>query len=327
MPRQAHDRLFKSLVSAPDAALALLRHALPPAALRGTEPLDLQIEDSALPARKRARVADLRLSLRLPDRRIARFLLEHQTRPDPDMPFRALEEALAACRPPGRRPSRRPLPRVVPVVVYQGKAPWTAPTELADRFERGGPWLEAMDDQVPRFRHLLVDLNRTPDEALPAHPRLRLGLLLLKHAHARDPWTVLLRAAAEVRAVHQELGVEGLRPYLDYAMDIARHRPPRDFDLQLSRATGYAFGEVYMGLASQLRREGRQEGHKEGHQEGLQRGEIVGQRKLLARLLERRFGPLTPELAARLDAADLDQIARWTDQLLSAGSAAAALAD
>lgn len=85
-----------------------------------------------------------------------------------------------------------------------------------------------------------------------------------------------------------------------------------------------------MSYAEQLRREGRREGRQEGRQEGLQegqkRGEVVGQRRLLRRLLERRFGPLSPELAARVDEADLDRIAVWTDRVLVAPTAEDVLA-
>lgn len=76
-----------------------------------------------------------------------------------------------------------------------------------------------------------------------------------------------------------------------------------------------------MSYASQLRREGRKEGFQigvqEGRQEGHQEGQIVGQRQLLTRLLERRFGPLSEVLLARIQAADLDQIGAWTDELLT----------
>lgn len=42
-------------------------------------------------------------------------------------------------------------------------------------------------------------------------------------------------------------------------------------------------------------------------------------------LVPRRLGPLEPERAARVEEADLDRIARWTDRLLTEETAEACL--
>ncbi|WP_428261220.1 DUF4351 domain-containing protein [Haliangium sp.] len=60
--------------------------------------------------------------------------------------------------------------------------------------------------------------------------------------------------------------------------------------------------------------EGRKEGRKEGREEGV--------RAVLTRLAAQRFGPLSDEARARIEAADLATLDAWTDRLLSATSIA-----
>ena len=71
-----------------------------------------------------------------------------------------------------------------------------------------------------------------------------------------------------------------------------------------------------MGWAQQLRDEGRQEGRQEGREEGL----AEGQRLLLIRLLERRFGVLSEELRQKISSADEAALTLWGERLLEATS-------
>jgi hypothetical protein len=52
----------------------------------------------------------------------------------------------------------------------------------------------------------------------------------------------------------------------------------------------------------------------EGRQQGIQRGEL----ELLIRLLTRRFGPLAPQVAQRLQRATTAELERWADNILDA---------
>jgi len=68
----------------------------------------------------------------------------------------------------------------------------------------------------------------------------------------------------------------------------------------------------------QLREEGRQLGLQEGRQEGRQEGE----RAMLFRQLRAKFGPLSPEDVARVEAADLELLESWAEKILSAATLA-----
>ena len=71
---------------------------------------------------------------------------------------------------------------------------------------------------------------------------------------------------------------------------------------------------------------GKIEGKIEGKLEGKIEGEIKGQSKTLARLLIKRFGPLSPETAQRLQIATAEQLEYWTDRILDAPTPAAVFA-
>jgi flagellar biosynthesis/type III secretory pathway protein FliH len=62
--------------------------------------------------------------------------------------------------------------------------------------------------------------------------------------------------------------------------------------------------EVYMTIAEQLRAEGieigKQEGKIEGKQEGKLEGQILDKQQVLARLLEKKFGPLDDTVKAKI---------------------------
>ncbi|WP_159621396.1 DUF4351 domain-containing protein [Ruania rhizosphaerae] len=75
--------------------------------------------------------------------------------------------------------------------------------------------------------------------------------------------------------------------------------------------------EAYMSTTlergvAQGRAEGRSEGRAEGRSEGVAR--------TLTRLLVKRFGPLTPEQTARIQAAAPDRLDAWVDRFTDATS-------
>ena len=66
---------------------------------------------------------------------------------------------------------------------------------------------------------------------------------------------------------------------------------------------------------------------KEAEEKGWKQGLRTGEARLLVRQLEQRFGQPTPEQRARIEAADPDQLLRWGERVLAAGSLEEVLAD
>ena len=71
----------------------------------------------------------------------------------------------------------------------------------------------------------------------------------------------------------------------------------------------------------------RQQGLQQGLLEGKLEGKLEGQSSTLARQLIKRFGPLSPETAQRLQTATAEQLELWTDRILDAPTSAAVFAD
>ena len=62
----------------------------------------------------------------------------------------------------------------------------------------------------------------------------------------------------------------------------------------------------------------REEGMQRGMQQGMQQGRVEGERALLERQLRRRFGLLSPEIAARLGRASAADLETWAENVLDA---------
>ena len=54
------------------------------------------------------------------------------------------------------------------------------------------------------------------------------------------------------------------------------------------------------------------------HEKGMQQGRIEGERAVLERLLQRRFGPLSPDIAEKLSKASTVDLETWADNVLDA---------
>ena len=64
---------------------------------------------------------------------------------------------------------------------------------------------------------------------------------------------------------------------------------------------------------------GQIEGEQKGKQAGLVEGLLKGERLVITRLLERRFGKLPRPLLMRLEQATLPELEHWSEELLTAG--------
>ena len=64
--------------------------------------------------------------------------------------------------------------------------------------------------------------------------------------------------------------------------------------------------------------QGLMQGRLEGEQSGIAKGEAYA----LRRLLQKRFGPLSEDVLARLHAASIDELELWLDRALDADSLA-----
>ncbi len=67
---------------------------------------------------------------------------------------------------------------------------------------------------------------------------------------------------------------------------------------------------------------GIEKGLLQGMQQGLVQGRAEGEAYALRRLLQKRFGPLSEDVLARLQTASIDELELWLDRALDADSLA-----
>ncbi|MCB9761054.1 MAG: Rpn family recombination-promoting nuclease/putative transposase [Alphaproteobacteria bacterium] len=318
---QPHDRLFKDVFGEPRYAAQHLREALPPEVLAQVDLSTLKrVQQSFVSPELKERHADLLFTAKLNDGRDVCFylLFEHQSSPDPMMAYRMVGYTLLIWQSWLRRnPEAKRLPLVYPLVLYHGERTWRAPMDLADLIDLPLEAREAFAPAIPSWRYDLGDLSDVPDETLQRGALVAMVKLLFKHYHQEDlldrlpDWKAVFKRAAE------EDGLRAIELAARYILKVSdKDRGERVLKQLFTEVAGPEAEEVVMSIADRIEARGLAKGLKQGRQEGR----VAQARALLLRLLERRFGAVSPEAQARVETADLDTLTRWTDGLFTAES-------
>ncbi|WP_437731849.1 Rpn family recombination-promoting nuclease/putative transposase [Sorangium sp. So ce1335] len=319
MHTNAHDALFKTAFSQVEHAAGELRHVLSPE-------LSARIDFTALELRPgsfvdealKERQSDLLFSAPLGKTSVLVYLLfEHQSTVEPLMAFRLLRymvriwdhylaEHAGAMR----------LPAIVPVVLHHSESGWTAGTSFEDLLDLDDDARAAMGEHVPRFRFVLDDISHEADEALKARTMSALARLVLWCLrHAREPdelldrlgkWLDLVR---DVRRVPD--GTRALRAMWRYILATSERNEPDKVLRRLLAVVGDDGKEDIVSVADMLVERGRQE----------------GQRRMLLKQLGARFGALPDDAVARVNAADMTELDRLSERVLTAATLADVLSD
>lgn len=273
------------------------------------------------------RHSDLLFGVELDGREVFLYVLvEHQSTPDPQMPFRMLRyvmriwERWLAEQEPERQGACSELPVVIPLVLYHGRQPWTGPRSLHALVAPDPASLGSIAAYVPQLELLLDDLHRESDEALASRrmtPLGRMALLLLKHARGAQNlaealayrWGSLLQGV--LWSAH---GQEDTRLLMRYILVVNEGVRAEDLQRLLAEHVDPEAGEAAMTEGERLIERGMQQGLQQGMQQGLEEG----RRELLQRQLQRRFGELSPEAVERLKKASASELDRWAERVLTA---------
>lgn len=312
----AHDGLFRLVFGKPVHAASELRAVLPPEL---ASRLDLDrlraLDGSFVDSELRWRHSDVLLSTRLDGHdALVYVLIEHQSRPDPLMPWRMLNYLVRIWdRFLTEHPKAGKLPLVIPIVVHQGRRPWSAPVELRDLVDVDPVTAAAAGEFLPRFRFLLDDLARIDEvelRARPLTPAVQLTLLVMRAApRHKDVAADLERCLDTLReTVHSPDGTEILQALLTY-IGAVTETPPQRLRQVMARV-GPEAEEIYVTTADMLRAEGKVEGRAEG--------KVEGRADTLAQLLTLKFGTLPDSARTKLRTASTQQLATWTERVLSA---------
>ncbi len=340
MGAHGHDAHFKRVFGRPEMAADLVRRSLPADVLAAldldrTQVVTAEYIDRVL----RNRRADI--VLQIPFRSAARaafvfLIMEHQSRPDPLMPYRLLVYTVETWTryverhraQHGRLPDR--LPPVIPLVVHQGRRPWSTHRTLAEVIDLPADLRATLGRFLPQLE-LLIDDLAVPDDARTGATRLALtdaALLTMRRVRQVtgddfiDRWAALLRASAGEPG--RLAVVETMAEYL-YTQD---DRLPRDAFIRAIAATDDPEMERAMAtLAQQFKEEGRLQGREEGRLQGREEGRQEGEAEFIKRLIHKKFSTLPPALARRIDQAPPAQHAGWFERVWAAETIAELLDD
>jgi predicted transposase/invertase (TIGR01784 family) len=330
VPHSVHDALFKATFSQVEHAEGELRVVLPPALVSHIDFSTLTLcPGSFVDEVFQDRHTDLLFSASIAGKSAYLYvLLEHQSTEDALMPFRVLVyivriwEAFLKAEPTAKR-----LPAIIPIVLHHSERGWRVATALEELLDVDADVLAALDDHVPRFRFLLDDLSAQTDDALRARAMSALGRVALWCLrNARSPellqkhlgrWADLVR---EVRAAAN--GAKALEMVLRYIYLVSDRLEVKDLLALVAREVSQEIAEDAVTLGERLIEQGMQTGLQQGMQKGLQVGEKQGRRDMLLRQLRLRFGELPETTVDRVNTADLAQLDRWAERVITSASLA-----
>ena len=252
------------------------------------------------------------------------LLLEHQSTEDALMPFRVLGYQVriwvAWLK---QHQGARELPPIVAVVLAQVDGRWEAPTQLGDIIDFGSDAERAaLGPFVPRFSFRLDDLARLTDTKLakrtmPAVAKLALAALRSLRSVRLTDASVKRRLRRWVRDVPAtKAGIDALRSLVQYVWWVRPHLADDWMKSLVAEAPGGA-EDMVMTTARQF--------FEQGEARGEARGQVAAAQMLL-KLLTVRFHAVPVDARARVLAADVATLQRWSDAAMTADSLDAALA-
>ncbi len=129
-----------------------------------------------------------------------------------------------------------------------------------------------------------------------------------------DRWLYFLKTAEDLTAVPRSLALE---PAIVKALEMANRAAWTEEELEFLETRE-------MWIADQRDQQQRlrkaHEAERNARAEGEAKGKAKGKAEMLLRLLHRRYGTVPDEVAARVKAADADQLDRWSEQFVDASA-------
>ena len=322
MSSSHHDAVFKAVLGKPEHARGALRSVVPAVVAEALDwPTLARSPGSFVDPVLRQRHTDLLFSVawRGGGEALVYLLFEHQSTPDRLMAYRLLRYLVRIwehwCT---EHPGKEVLPVIVPVVLYHGSRRWSAALSFDALLEVPDGVRPAIEPYLVRFAYLMDDLSEVPDDRLRARAAMtalaKLVEVCFKHARTRADLVELLGEWADTmrEVVGAADGLEALALVMRYILLVNDHVEPEALQALLERAVGPEAKDTIMTAGERL----------------IQQGVQQGERKLLLRLLRKRFGDaMDADTERRLAAASPEQLETWAERMLSAATLTELLAD
>ena len=311
-----HDHFVKATFTHPKRIAPVLKPHLPKAIAAAVDWESLQHRPgSFLDERLRERSSDLLFSARWKNSEVLFYVLfEHQKQEDRWMPLRLLRYMIAIWdRFRVDHPDTEKLPLIVPIVFHQSLKEWRTTRTMADLVDVPADHVRDAHGWIPDFSFQLIELQQAVVEKMGEHLVAEVAVKVLRSVLRPDPVDSLregLRALRELAETDEHM--EFLRICLTYLTNAGNDVDAEVFLEHISLLHSQKLEEQAMTIAESLISKGREEGREEGT--------LVGQRVLVRRLLEKRFGSIPAEIQDRLSAATLAELERWSERILEAPS-------
>jgi hypothetical protein len=303
-----HDLSYKHLFSHHEMVRDLLEGFVRPDWIAQ---LDLRSLDkgnaSYVSDKLRFRDGDIVWSVPLAEGRVSlHVLLEFQSTVDPVMAVRMISYAGLLYQDmlkSGSVSRGGALPPVLPIVLYNGRKEWHAPQNSSALIQQVPAGLEPYQ---PQMHYLLIDVARYPDEELARMRNLVAALFRLENSGTSHDVDEIIRGLNEWwgNREHSEVRIEFIA-WLRRVI-IPRHSRGQSAPVHILEELNMPLAEAVEDWRAKYRGE----------------GQLNGERQILGRLLRKRFGELPPAITQRLQQAQLEELERWSERLLDAGSLA-----
>ncbi|MCH8541810.1 MAG: Rpn family recombination-promoting nuclease/putative transposase [Opitutales bacterium] len=318
--KNPHDRFFHKTFGDTKKAAPFLQRVLP-AALSAEinwaslEPLPVTMVSKKL----RERASDLVFRAPWKDQETLIYcLFEHQSTSDRRMPLRLLEYQLGIWESweSQKGNSGKPLPLIIPVVLFQGRGGWQAPAKLHEMIAVPKDTAESTWQVfVPDFRYQVIDLHQKESLEPFRTWQYRCILSLMASIFLSDDNARMEKAVKALGDLfHCDNDLSFLQTAIEYLFAADGEIDKETFFRHIERIEDKSLKEKTMSIAEILRTEGRQE----GRQEGEETGRLKEARSVLKKQLSKRFGDLSPAQQQALDAARLEKIEFWAEEIFDA---------
>jgi len=267
-----HDRLFKSIMSNPEAIREFLEQNLPDNVKRAIDLATIQPQkESYINQQLRSKMVDLLFSVEFNHQPGYLYLLiENQSTCDELMAFRLIKYIIAIMEEHLKKTQQNILPVVYPMVIYSGKSKYHGVTDLFELF--GEHQQLARDTLWQPFR--LIDLSQIPDEKLKQSIWYGVAAYTMKHIFKKEVTDFLKNVVELLKPIDKFGDIDYIMTIVSYIAEVTEI--DKETLVETVKTALPTIEEKIMTAAEQWRQEGRQEGVQLGKQEGILLGKQEG---------------------------------------------------
>ena len=247
-----HDHLFKAAMTDIRVAREFFETYLPKDILERVDLNYLELSpNSYIDKALKGSASDVLYKTRIDGKPAYLLLLEHQSTPDPLMPFRLIQYMCRAWDNHLDQTQEKELPLIIPIVFYHGRQPYTYSRDIRDL-------ITAPKDLIEKYLFApfqLVDTHAISDETLRKQHWFGTMAFFMKHVFARDFLPYLKEALSILHQLEQSEGSNFVVTLLNYVVTTAEINVETLIET-VKEGLSTSTGEQIMTAAEQLMQRG-----------------------------------------------------------------------